>query len=1084
MRSRYLQTILVAGLAAALGIGGAPAGERAKAGPRDKGQADQKPAAVQTATIRPTLDELTLRAEGGYKPDGTIHWMRTFKHAIPWEEYMAAISAERTATPVPNAGAPGTIIVDDGGGAGEGGGGTVLTTCVPPDSDYDGDGFTLNTNPPDTFPLRRGEYVADRPRIKAFFTSFIEADIAYKLTGQTEFLHEIERVDESSLTVLTTTKDTREFKKKFNGSFGIKLGLGLGQKPTLGLDLGLGGETERTETSYWSRETTNRVSQTYKELKSRKDRSEITVGPNDGWVRGQATMYNLSDYALDANVSNVRVAVILFSPFTGDKSVLGDVSVSGSFILGFGAGNNSASTTVELPGINTLYMMERLGEGWIFDMEIASFSATDMATGQNLTSRISQVNQRNSRTSIHYGDATPRQYGQVAVFQPGDTCLTGKDLLTQYAGAANVEFDRLADGTLVVKRINHRTNRFADRNFDTLTPQEQAQYGRWVVGFDYYTQPLTDFDLETTLLAPEDKIFFYYLTAADFVETEPPADVTVNFSLANDGSAPSSALITPVSVGQTVELRVDSDFQIMEAYSQYMGNIYYAGCGTIYSATYFGRRVATDSNLHNITVPNVDWYGLQVDFGGLGWRTLASIIADPASGGAVTSFRGFPYYDYVVRFRVTPAMLGTYPTRNLQLRSANARQTFSIGYEGYNVLGQRVVCRWNVTDGFYRNHGDTLLWYDLGAPDADRDGFYAASATGIDFDDANNRRFPYAPEHLDGINNDGDALIDEEPMLCPTGLRSGDNGTCTLDNRMGWYPASPNIALQRRFRRTDGTFTSWESAGSGTTYAFTMTSDPAASWMEVKATYYPAGGGSYSGTNVINHLPGSAEVPLFNTGVDFEAEAGRIVAPMQAGTVGPDTFVHVPSGTNPYAGASADYRINVTQAGTYHIWTRVYASSSADDSLFVGLYDPAGQPVTFGFGPEAHFRLERVDPAYAHGAFGWTRVGHWNAYTTPEELVIPIPYPLVPGIYTLKFRPRELGTRLDKIRVDRYCPDADGDGYTTCAGDCNDANPNIRPSRGEVCSTPYDDDCDGYVNEGCGGSGSAVLKKRIPVEEY
>lgn len=1081
MRTRYLKGLLVGGLLAALGSGAAIAVELAKPGARARGPADREPAIPDAVGKRPTLDQLTFRAGGVYEPDGTTHWMRTFKQPIPWEEYMAALAAENGGAPAPASGLPGTIEVGDGdGGIGVA---SVTTTCVPPDSDYDGDGFTLSTNPPDTFPLRRGEYVADRPRIKAFFTSYIEADIAYRLTGQSEVLHETERVDESALTVLTTIKDTREFKKKFNGSFGIKLGLALGQKPTLGLDLGLGGETERTETSYWSRETTNRVSQTYRDLKSRKDRSEITVGPTDGWVRGQVTMYNLSDYALDANVSNVRIAVVAFSPFTGAKSVLGDVSVSGTYLLGFGAGNNSASFTVELPNLNTLDMMQRLGESWIFDMEIASFNATDEATGQNLTTRISQVNQRNARVSVHYGDATARQYGQVAVFQPNDTCLTGRDLLTQFVGAANVEFERMADGTLVVERINHRTNRFADSDFDTLTPEEQAQYGRWVIGFDYYTQPLTDFDLETTLLAPEDKIFFYYLTAADLVDEEPPADVTVNVNLANDGTAPSSAVITPVSLDQTIELRVESDFQIFEAYTQSMGNIYYQPCGVILNATYYGRRVQTDSLLHNITVPNADWYGVQVDFGGQGYRTIASILADPAAGASVTSFRGFPYYDYTVRFRVTPAMLGSYPTRNLQLRSANARQTFSIGYEGWNVAGQHVVCRWPVTDGFFHNTGDTKLWFSLGAPDVDRDGFFAQASSGIDFDDANNRKFPYAPEHLDGINNDGDTSTDEEPMICPTGLRSNDNGSCRLDNRMGWYPTSPTVALQRRYRRTDGTFTTWESVGNGTTYAFTMTSDPAVSWMELRTTYYPTGGGSYSGTNVINHLSGSAEVPLFSAGVDFEAEAGRIVAPMQVSSVGPDTFVHVPSGTDPFASASADYRINVTQAGTYHIWTRVYAESSADDSLFVGLYDPAGQPVTFGYGPEAHFRLEWTDPAYGHGAFGWTRVGHWNAYTTPQEIVIPVPYALVPGIYTLKFRPRELGTKLDKIRVERFCPDADGDGWTTCAGDCNDANPNVRPNRGEVCSTAYDDDCDGYVNEGCGGSGSAIVKKRLPADQ-
>jgi hypothetical protein len=43
--------------------------------------------------------------------------------------------------------------------------------------------------------------------------------------------------------------------------------------------------------------------------------------------------------------------------------------------------------------------------------------------------------------------------------------------------------------------------------------------------------------------------------------------------------------------------------------------------------------------------------------------------------------------------------------------------------------------------------------------------------------------------------------------------------------------------------------------------------------------------------------------------------------------------------------------------------------------------------------------------------------------------------------------------------------DGDGDGFTVCSGDCNDANPLIYPGATEVCNT-VDDDCDGSVDEG------------------
>ncbi|OLE66806.1 MAG: hypothetical protein AUG09_05670 [Acidobacteria bacterium 13_1_20CM_2_68_7] len=49
-------------------------------------------------------------------------------------------------------------------------------------------------------------------------------------------------------------------------------------------------------------------------------------------------------------------------------------------------------------------------------------------------------------------------------------------------------------------------------------------------------------------------------------------------------------------------------------------------------------------------------------------------------------------------------------------------------------------------------------------------------------------------------------------------------------------------------------------------------------------------------------------------------------------------------------------------------------------------------------------------------------------------------------------------------RVD-LSPDTDHDGYTVCAGDCDDANPDVHPGAGELCNG-QDDDCNGQIDDG------------------
>lgn len=46
------------------------------------------------------------------------------------------------------------------------------------------------------------------------------------------------------------------------------------------------------------------------------------------------------------------------------------------------------------------------------------------------------------------------------------------------------------------------------------------------------------------------------------------------------------------------------------------------------------------------------------------------------------------------------------------------------------------------------------------------------------------------------------------------------------------------------------------------------------------------------------------------------------------------------------------------------------------------------------------------------------------------------------------------------------CYDSDRDGYTTCAGDCNDYDPTVHPGAQDICDE-IDNDCDGEIDEDC-----------------
>jgi Putative metal-binding motif/CotH kinase protein len=64
-------------------------------------------------------------------------------------------------------------------------------------------------------------------------------------------------------------------------------------------------------------------------------------------------------------------------------------------------------------------------------------------------------------------------------------------------------------------------------------------------------------------------------------------------------------------------------------------------------------------------------------------------------------------------------------------------------------------------------------------------------------------------------------------------------------------------------------------------------------------------------------------------------------------------------------------------------------------------------------------------------------------------------------------RPAYLQTFVDcEHGVPGAATDADGDGYNWC-DECDDSNPKVHPGAKEICGNGIDDDCNGFVDDGC-----------------
>jgi hypothetical protein len=680
--------------------------------------------------------------------------------------------------------------------------------------DYDGDGF-LGTD--DNPPLLHGEYIADIPRIQLDFMATIEPGIVITKTstGNTEEFSKT--YEKSSREEQYNASSGSEFKTNFkvglSGIFGIfnNLPLFSWAEGSPKLDAGV----EFNHSRKWNRSVTTQVQQDMERYFQEKKQEEISVESNAGFLRTQLLLTNVSHFAADMKITSLRAQAVAYNPRSGAKYAFGEVLIQGDIYLYSGTGNNTSSRFLEFSGINTAQMESALYEGYMFDFDISGDYQSQTPDGTvDWRARMSQALSKTAWFQVNYGDMTRQVIRQVAVQTPTGESLTVENGLTEIFGADNLDFAvHSTSGRRIITRIQHRQNRHAERNFNELSPAEQAEYGRWVVGYKYGSKNIaTDLHLDSTPLLQGDVLGVYFLTKDDFIPPPAYPDQEVDFDLPTEGTIENGGLLAiegPVKVGDVIEIDVESNFEIASQGYKHYNSV--RSCGeTMYNADCYWR-IVEFSDGDFFQVPNLDWYRFKVSFGTTHPKTW---LLPSQLGATVVSSSGFPEYAFTLRFTVTAAHLNNQPQGLLRVAVDDRADSLLCGCRGTNIRGRPTSCVQPCPDPAEVRSSIGQVRYYKYTPDVDIDGFTAMYHYGMDWDDFDFTVHPGAVELWDGKDNDQNGETESAYISGPSKLGGGQSALFR-GKTQAWDGTSPTYKWYRREVPAGGSPTAWRYIGTG-----------------------------------------------------------------------------------------------------------------------------------------------------------------------------------------------------------------------------------------------------------------------------